>query len=42
MPQYGGSTHEIGRVQAGRIAIEKSSPEAIQTGYSSRFDSAFA
>ena len=28
IPQYGGSTHEIGRVQAGRRAIEKSSPES--------------
>ena len=34
--------HETGRVHSGRTASEKTSPEAIQTGYSSRFASAFA
>ena len=42
IPQEGGRIHEIGCVQAGRIAVEKTSPDAIQTGYSSRFDIAFA
>src|SRR5438105_959187 len=41
-PQYGGSAHEIGRVQTGNSDVEKTRPDAIQTGYSSRFAIAFA
>ena len=42
MPQVGASTHEIGSTQPGRSESGTSSPVTSQTGYSSRFENAFA
>src|SRR4029450_13250612 len=41
-PQVGPSTHEIGPTQTGSSERETRRPVASQTGYSSRFESAFA
>src|SRR5205085_4394084 len=42
IPHVGARSQETGRTQSGRSAIGNSSPVATQTGYSSRFESAFA
>ena len=42
MPHVGESTHEMGVTQPGSSDNGTSSPVASQTGYSRRFENAFA